>query len=235
MSAPLISVIIPALDEARALPAVFAALRGQEPPLEILVVDGGSRDDTCAVAAREPGVRAFVSDRGRAAQMNAGARVAQGEILWFLHADCWPEPGAAAAIRRAMSDPRAAIGAFRFALDGRHLLFRLYEFGVWLRTLLFRMPYGDQGLFLPRAVFEAIGGYEDIPLFEDVRLVRAARRRGRLARLAQPLPTSARRWQEHGIVRTTLLHFRLIAMEKLGTPPEALARRRAAAKRKRDG
>lgn len=234
MPAPLISVIIPALDEAGALPAVFAALRSQEPPLEILVIDGGSRDDTCQVATAEPGVRVFASERGRATQMNAGARVAEGEILWFLHADCWPEPGAAAAIRRAMQDPRVSIGAFRFRLDGAHPLYRVYEFGVWLRTLLFRLPFGDQGLFLRRELFAEIGGYEAIPLFEDVRLVRAARRRGRMARVSMALPTSARRYEERGVVRTTLLNYKLMLMEKLGTSPEELARRRSAARRRRD-
>ncbi len=223
--------IIPTLDEASRLPRCLAALADQPPPCELIVADGGSRDGTRALAAAHGAVRLVDAPRGRATQMNAGARASRGELLWFLHADCVPPAGALDAIRSALADPRAALAAFRFAIDGRRAAYRLIERGVALRTRLLRLPWGDQGLALRRTDFEAVGGFEEIPLFEDARIVRALRRRGRLATIPLPLPTSARRWESRGPWRLTALHLRLALLERLGAAPDALARHRDGAVR----
>ena len=128
------------------------------------------------------------------------------------------------AIRHALRDPRVAGGAFRFVLDGSRRAYRVIEAGVALRTRWLRLPLGDQGLFLRRADFEAIGGYRDVPLLEDLYLVREIRRRGRLAVLDLPLVTSCRRWEAHGLAATTFRHCRLLVLENLGASPERLAR-----------
>jgi rSAM/selenodomain-associated transferase 2 len=227
MTPPLVSVIVPALDEEVALPGCLAALQAQAPPLEVIVVDGGSRDATRALAAGTAGVTLLESDPGRATQMNRGAAAARGELLWFVHADCRPLPGSVAALRGALAHPHVSIGSFRFALDAAGAAYRLYEWGVALRVAVLRQPYGDQGLFMRARDFAAVGGYPELPLFEDARLVRALRRRGRLARLRLPLPTSARRWERIGLLRTSAQHLQLGLLERLGVPVEVLARRRA--------
>ncbi|HBB40018.1 MAG: glycosyltransferase [Nitrospirae bacterium CG18_big_fil_WC_8_21_14_2_50_70_55] len=224
---PLVSVVIPTLNEERELPSCLAALTRQVGPIEVVVVDGGSRDATCAIARSLSGVRVVECEAGRGRQMNAGARATRGDLLWFLHADCEPPAGAATAIRRALADPETALGAFRFALDARGWLYRVVEAGVRLRGYLLRLPYGDQGLFLRRTTFAALGGFCEEPLFEDLELVRAARLAGRVTILPLALPTSARRCQRDGIVRTTVRNQLLRLGERCGLPTARLAGLRA--------
>jgi rSAM/selenodomain-associated transferase 2 len=201
----------------------------QAGPLEVIVADGGSTDRTVAIATAVPGVQVVHAPRGRGTQMNAGVRAATGEILWFLHADCRPPAGAAAAIRRALARDAVSGGAFRFALAGRRWGYRVVEWGVRLRCRLFRLPYGDQGLFLRRETFDAVGGYRDTPIFEDLYLVRALRRHGWVVTLPAPLPTSPRRCARDGILRTVLRNQALLVGERLGVAPERLAALRAPA------
>ncbi len=235
MSGSCVSIVIPAWEEREHLPKCLARLREQEAPVEVLVVDGGSTDGTPEAARAFSDVVVLEGPRGRARQMNEGARLARGDLLWFLHADSLPAPGSVAAIRRALANPRVRVGAFRFRLDGSRIGYRVVEAGVSLRTRWLRLPFGDQGLFVRRTDFEAIGGYREIPLFEDVRLVREMRRKGRLALLDLPLVTSARRWESNGLWATTLLHWRLLALERLGVGPERLARVREGAAPKAGG
>lgn len=223
MSGSLVSVVIPAWMEAETVPRCLTLLGQPEASLEIIVVDGGSSDGTVEAARAFRGVRVVQAPRGRARQMNHGAALARGDSLWFLHADCAPAPGSLAAIRCALADPRVSAGAFRFRLDGGRLSYRLIEAGANLRSRWLRLPFGDQGLFVRRSDFEAIGGYRDVPLFEDVYLVRELRRRGQLALVDLPLVTSPRRWEERGIGATTLMHWSLLALERLGVGPERLA------------
>jgi uncharacterized protein len=229
----LVSIIVPVLDEREALPVCLAALAGEAPPLEILVADGGSRDGTRELAL-SAGVRLLDAPRGRARQMNAAAAAARGEALWFLHADSVPPPGAVDAIRSALRDPRVAGGAFRLALTGRRAGYRVVEWGANLRTRLFGLPYGDQGLFTRRGTFDAVGGYGDVPLFEDVYFVRALRRRGRLAIIGRPLGTSPRRWERGGLFRTSAMNAALLVAERLGAGPTTLARWRYGTRAGRD-
>lgn len=224
MERSLVSIVVPTWNEREALPRCLSLLREQEPPWEILVVDGGSTDGTVDAARTFPDVKIVEAPRGRARQMNEGARLARGDSLWFLHADSRPAPGSVAAIRDTLRDPRVAGGAFRFVLDGTRPGYRVIEAGVALRTRCLGLPLGDQGLFLRRADFEAIGGYRDVPLLEDVYLVRSIRRRGRLAVLDLPLVTSCRRWEAHGLAATTFRHCWLLVLEKLGTSPGRLTR-----------
>lgn len=155
--------------------------------------------------------------------MNAGAREARGRYLWFLHADCAAPAGALSELRRVLADERVALGAFRFVLDAPGAVYRLVELGVRLRCIFRRTPYGDQGLFVRREIFESIGGFEEIPILEDVRFVGAAREYGEVRVVDLPLVTSARRWRRGGVVRTTARHQLILLLDGLGVSPARLA------------
>jgi len=196
-----ISVVIPALDEEGTIGAAIASAGG--PDVEVIVVDGGSRDRTREEAA-VAGARVVAAPRGRGHQLAAGARVACGDAVLFLHADSTLPAGFAAAVRGALADPAVVGGAFRFRFDPRPLSLRIVEWGTQLRVALLGMPYGDQALFARREALEAIGGVPEAPIMEDLDLVRALRRRGRLARLPLPATTSGRRYLEGGVLRTVV-------------------------------
>lgn len=219
------SVIVPALDEAgRIEKSLRSARRALGDRAELIVVDGGSRDDTRRRAARLATV--ISAPRGRARQMNAGARAGSGEVLLFLHADTCLSPDAGERIRACLEDPAVVGGCCRFAVDppaprlGR---FRLLETGVNLRTRAFRSATGDQAIFVRRGVFHTVGGFPDHPLFEDVALVRRLRRQGRFRPVEAVARTSRRRWEREGFWRTILLHWALRVGFWAGVPPARLA------------
>jgi len=221
-----VSVIVPAWhrDEAQ----LDSLLRGLERDDRVEVVVALAREDAARVETLRmvrPDAQWVLAPRGRAAQMNAGAAVARGRWLLFLHADCRLPGGWLSAIDEAEARPGVAGGCFRLALDSTDWRARLIELGVRLRVALFALPYGDQGIFVRRDVFEAMGGYADVPIMEDVDLVRRLRRRGRLLRSRLPIVTAARRWQEEGWVRRTAGNLALVTRFFLGAPPAALARR----------
>jgi rSAM/selenodomain-associated transferase 2/rSAM/selenodomain-associated transferase 1 len=227
-----ISVVVPALNESRQIASTLASIR-RGSPHEILVVDGGSSDDTVRVA-RDAGALVLASARGRARQMNAGAALAGGNVLLFLHADTalaaeWP-----AAVSETLARRDVVAGAFRFRIEGSFAGKRLVEWNTHVRSRWLGRPYGDQGLFLRRRVFEASGGFAALPLLEDHELVARLRRRGRVAVSDSPATTSGRRWKELGVVRTTLINQWILAAYALGVAPDRLARvYRAAAARTR--
>jgi rSAM/selenodomain-associated transferase 2 len=192
-------VVIPALDEAARIADAVASARAEG--VEILVVDGGSRDGT-AERARAAGATVLASAPGRARQLGVGAKAARGEVVLLLHADTRLPPGWDAAVRGALEEPRVVGGAFRLRFDAAGAGLRLVEWGTRLRVALLRLPYGDQALFVRRAVLEAIGGVPQVPIMEDLDLVRAMRRRGRLALLPLAVRSSPRRYRERGIWRT---------------------------------
>jgi rSAM/selenodomain-associated transferase 2 len=208
-----LSVVIPALDEGERIEAALASATA--PGVEVLVVDGGSRDDTVA-RARRAGARVVEAPPGRARQLDVGARAALGDVLLFLHADTVLPSRYEVAVTQALLDPAVAGGAFRFRFDRRTLALRIVEWGARLRVALFQLPYGDQALFLRRRVLEALGGVPQVPIMEDLDLVRGIRRQGRLVVLASPATTSARRYEARGALRTMLRNWVAAAAWALG-------------------
>jgi len=217
-----VSIIIPTLNEENRIGQAveWAWANG---PHEVLVVDGGSRDETVAVAERQ-GARVIGGMRGRASQQNLGAREATGDVLLFLHADNLLEPDGVHQIARVLENPAVLGGAFRQQIAAPGLLYRLLERGNALRARVFGLPYGDQGIFLRREVFECLGGFPEVSLMEDLLLMRKLRRRSRPVLLPGPLRVSPRRWQRYGVVRQTARNWSLLAAERLGVSPSSLSR-----------
>jgi len=191
-------------------------------PLDIVIADGGSTDGTVA-AASTAGVRTVVAPRGRAAQMNAGARAVAGRWLLFLHADSRMPPRARRALLTAVVDePELEAAVFGFAIDLPPGWKRFIELGQALRQTLYGLPYGDQGLLVRRERFETIGGFPDIPLLEDVAALRALGGRARVRTLPGAILTSGRRYRRNGVVRTWLQHAAIMFLYYLGVPPHRL-------------
>jgi rSAM/selenodomain-associated transferase 2 len=211
-----LSIIVPVLNEAEVIDGFLEHLATEASDAEVIVVDGGSADGTAARAARR--ARVIVSARGRARQMNAGAAAAAGDALWFLHADSRLPAGATAAIAGALQAPGTAGGCFRLRIPERHLVYRWNDWAGNLGVDLFRLACGDHGIFVRRAVFEAISGFPDVPLLEDVAFYRGARSRGRMRQLRPAITTSARRWQRNGLYRTTLIYTAILALYGCGAP-----------------
>ena len=226
-AAALVTLVIPVLHDTAALGSLLPALP-IDPELQIIVVDGGETGDQATAALREryPDVEWVRSNPGRGAQMNRGASQARGRWLLFLHADTHLGCGWIDVIRRVDEELRVVGGCFRFALDSPAHWARWIEWGVRIRVHLFDLPYGDQALFVRRAVFDELEGYRDLPLMEDVDFVRRLRRRGgRLEHADVPALTSARRWERDGWLRRTLENSLLLMLFLAGCPPERLRRR----------
>jgi rSAM/selenodomain-associated transferase 2 len=216
-----VSVIIPALNEESCLAQTVAALRPQR-PREIIVADGGSTDGTRQAAAAADLL--LDAPRGRAAQMNAGAARAGGEVLLFLHADCVPEAGALDEAERLLGRPGVVAGCFRMCVRAEGPLYRLIDACAATRVRLTGIAYGDQGLFLRRELFERAGGFPPLRLMEDVFFSRTLARMGRVVVASRRLLVSARRWQRSGVVRQTLRNWALTAAAAAGVHPDRLAR-----------
>jgi rSAM/selenodomain-associated transferase 2/rSAM/selenodomain-associated transferase 1 len=216
-----ISVIIPALNEAEQLPATLKAAAAGN-PFEIIVADGGSRDATPEITESH-NATLLRCQAGRARQMNAGAVLARGEVLLFLHADTWLPPGYGDAVLDAFRRPDVVGGAFRFAVRDQFPNRWLIEALTNVRSRLLRFPYGDQSLFVRRWAFEKLGGFPDFQIMEDYEFVRRLRRLGRLSILSLPALTSGRRWQRYGFMRATSLNKLIILGYRCGVPPAKLA------------
>jgi len=217
-----ISVIVPTLNEAEELAPTLARARQAE-GIELIVADGGSRDATREIAQQGGAVVMEVAG-GRSAQLNAGAAKSAGRILLFLHADTLLPTGYADAIRQTLDDPSVAAGAFRFKLDGEKTSLRVVEWGTNIRSSLFRWPYGDQGLFMEKRVFDTLGGFASMPIMEDWDLVHRLRQRGQVLIRPEPVITSSRRWKSLGAFQTTLRNQCMIVAYHLGVDPRHLAR-----------
>jgi rSAM/selenodomain-associated transferase 2 len=226
----MISVVIPSFNAEATLGQTLAAL---VPAVvdgvvqEAIIVDGGSTDETAAIA-EAAGTRLIRSQRGRGAQLQAGAAAARGDWLLFLHADTVLEPGwaeeAKSFMERVATGRRApAAAAFRFALDDQGLMPRLLEWLVGLRCLLFALPYGDQGLLIPRDLYRASGGFRPLPLMEDVDLVRRLKRSQRVM-LHSRAVTSGARYRNEGYVARSLRNLCCITLYYLRVPTRVLAR-----------
>ena len=219
-----LAIVIPALNEAANLSRLLPDLARGCPGADIVVVDGGSGDDTAAVVARLPGPRLLESARGRAVQMNHGARAAGGDTLLFLHADTRLPDGAARAIEQALAEPGVVGGRFDVRFDNERPLYRIIAWFMNTRSRASGICTGDQAIFVRRADFEAVGGYPEIPLMEDIELTRRLKRRGRLRALRLRVTTSARKWEREGPLRTIGLMWALRFLHFCGVAPAQLHR-----------
>jgi len=217
-----LSIVLPTLNEAESLPAVLATIGQPSHDLEVIVVDAGSTDATVRLA-KEYGCHAFTGNRGRARQMNAGASVASGDNLLFLHADTLLPKNYRSQIHRVLSGP-CLCGAFALKIDGRGLGLRLVEAGVALRCKLLRRPYGDQALFFRAVDFYGCGGFKPMAIMEDFEIVDRMRKKGRIGIVDSPVVTSSRRWKKKGILKTTLLNQLCIVAYRLGLPEATIER-----------
>lgn len=221
----MLSVVIPTLNAARELPATLRALaEGRRLGLEVIVADGGSADGTAALAARE-GARVIDAPRGRGAQLRAGAAAASRPWLLILHADTRPAPGWSEVVAAFAAEPMNAdrAAAFRFALDDPAPAARRLEAVVKWRCRVLALPYGDQGLLLSCAFYDALGGFRPLPLMEDVDLVRRIGR-ARLKFLDMPAVTSAARYRGAGYLRRSARNLLCLGLYFLGLPPRYVAR-----------
>lgn len=221
MKPPMISAVIPTLNAAEQLPACLSALAG-ELVSEVVVADGGSADQTVTIA-RAAGARVVCAAPGRGGQLLAGCADAAGDWLLVVHADTVLAPGWEAAAERHVARQGARAGWFQFALDDPRPVARVWEAGVDVRSRL-GLPYGDQGLLISRALYDASGGYRAIPLMEDVDLVRRLGR-GRLARIQARAVTSAARYRREGYLRRSGRNWATLARWLAGADPADLARR----------
>ncbi|MGC2062887.1 MAG: TIGR04283 family arsenosugar biosynthesis glycosyltransferase [Thermodesulfovibrionales bacterium] len=220
----MISVIIPALNEAANISTCIEAVCAEGGEIEIIVADGGSTDNTRPLASGYPGLKVVESKRGRGIQMNTGAFAASGDVFIFLHADTTLEKGWSQSIRETLEDGSFAGGAFTFSVDNPSSKYRLVEAWVQMRCALFGLPYGDQAIFIRKDIFRILGGYRDIPLMEDVDLIGRMKKIGRIAILDKKAFTSGRRWTENGLVKTASVNQITMLLYKLGVSPERLYR-----------
>lgn len=217
---PYLSVIIPALNEAAHIEETILSVRS--PDVEIIVVDGGSGDQT-AERAEHAGAAVIKGARGRALQQNRGTAAAKGSVFLFLHADTLLPKDYVTQVFETLMDRRVALGAFRFKADLDRPLMRVIEFTTNLRARILRLPYGDQALFMRKPLFLAAGGFPEMPIAEDLFFVRLVSKQGRIAIAPAHAVTSSRRWKEVGFLRTTLINQFILAGFALGISPETLA------------
>jgi len=226
------SIILPVLNETALINPMMdhlESLEGSE-NCEFIVVDGTPDGGTIKAVTRQ-GVQCVKSPQGRASQMNTGAAMAMGEILIFLHADTRLPRQALELINQAMTRQALIGGAFDLHIDTERLILKIIARIASLRSRLTRIPYGDQAIFIRRDYFHQMGGYPEIPLMEDVALMRRIKRAGgRIGFIPEPVITSARRWEQEGILYTTLRNWLLLSAYTLGMAPDKLAKYYKAAK-----
>jgi rSAM/selenodomain-associated transferase 2 len=216
-SAPFVSVIVPVLDEARLLGDFLRQVRALSSDLEIIVADGRSRDGSVPIA-ESIADRVIVAPRGRASQMNAGAQIARGSVLWFLHADLKVPPNSLERIRASLTDPRTAGGYFRLRYPRREWIYRVSDSLGNVGVGLFGFALGDHGIFCRREAFIGAGGYRDVPILEDAELCRRLNRRGRMLQLPETIVSDPRTFEKCGRYRTTAIYFLILALYVLGVP-----------------
>jgi rSAM/selenodomain-associated transferase 2 len=223
-SAQKISVIIPTLNEAANIDRTLASIPMSQ-QVEVIVVDGGSIDRTVEIAQTR-GVKVLTATGGRAIQMNAGAKVATGEIWLFLHADTILPPDFDKLVRGILYPTSASVpvaGAFTLSIDAPQWQLRLVEWGANWRSRYGQMPYGDQAIFLTAKMFDRVGGFPELPIMEDFQLMRRLGKLGRIEIVSTPVVTSARRWLKRGILQTTALNQLIILAYLAGVPPTQLS------------
>lgn len=220
------SVIIPVINEAttinRTVEQVCKVGIGHD--VEIIIVDGDEKGETLNAVRGADAIK-LISQKGRSRQMNKGASVAEGDILLFLHSDTELPGDAFGMISLAMKDQRYVGGAFDLGINSERPVFRLIEKLVFLRSRLTKIPYGDQAIFLRRDFFKLIKGFTEIPIMEDVELMRRVKRLGKkICIISEKVKTSPRRWEKEGILYCTLRNWTLISLYLLGVSPEKLVK-----------
>lgn len=220
-----VSIIMPTLNEAEGIVLTLQSLQlFRSEGHELIVVDAGSDDNTVALA-KPLADQVISSERGRAMQMNAGAKLARGDILLFLHADTTLPENAMTLMCEGLQQTGKCWGRFDLRLSGRQLLLRIVERLINLRSRLTGIASGDQAIFIRRGRFLVIDGFPEIPLMEDISISRTLKFYSDPLCLKQPVLTSSRRWEQHGIIRTILLMWRLRLSYYLGADPAALAQK----------
>jgi rSAM/selenodomain-associated transferase 2 len=224
VSGPLVSIVVPVLDEAAELPGLLDHLAALPGRVEVIVCDGGSRDGTAHIAAAHPARPRIVhAARGRAVQMNAGAAAARGDVLLFLHADTRLANDACGRLAGAVANEAIVGGNFALRFDGGDRFSRVL--GAWYALQRrFGIYYGDSAIWLRRSAFERVGGYRPLAIMEDYDLVRRVEGTGRTACLPGPAVTSARRWQRLGLARTIAAWVAIRWLYLAGVPAERLVR-----------
>ncbi len=221
----MISIVVPMLDEAEALPSLLAHLQPfRDRGCEVILADGGSGDGSAEIAEKA-GFPVLHAPRGRARQMNAAAQAAQGDVLIFLHADTRLPAQADGLVADALRDPLRAWGRFDVAISGTRAMLPVIAFLMNLRSRRTGIATGDQAIFVRRSAWQAIGGFPDQPLMEDIEASRRLKRISPPACIAERAITSGRRWERSGVWRTIVLMWRLRLAYRLGVRPETLAQR----------
>ena len=229
----MISIVIPTLNEsvylADTLQSIFDAISN---PIQIIVVDGGSVDNTVEIATKF-GVQVLLCGNGRSYQMNAGAAVATGDILMFLHGDTLVPIGFDRWVEECVNLPKSSLpkerkqeqsiaGAFNLKINSDRSGLRWVEWGVKVRSKFFNLPYGDQALFLKASTFHELGGFPELPIMEDFVFVRSLLKHGKITIVPAAVTTSARRWEQQGIFKTTIINQIMILGYYLGISPDRL-------------
>ncbi|WP_028306632.1 TIGR04283 family arsenosugar biosynthesis glycosyltransferase [Desulfitibacter alkalitolerans] len=220
-----ISIIVPTLNEAKTIRRTLEMLDNLEGDKEIIVVDGGSSDNTMSLAAEKTHVLLLSAPMGRASQMNHGAKNAAGDVLFFLHSDSLLQHTAIKSIAETMQDPLVVGGCFTLEMDDTGLLFKIISVSSNIRARYSRIYFGDQGIFVRKDVFEKLGGYPQIDLMEDWEFSRALRKTGRVVQLPDKIITSSRRFKKGGVLKTCLLMHKLKLLYILGVSPRYLKKR----------
>jgi len=220
------SIVIPILNEADRINSLICHLRMQssEHFYEIIVVDGDPQGGAVKVI-NDRKVISITADQGRARQMNAGAAIARGEVLIFLHADTLLPPKALNKISRILENEKYVGGAFNLGIDSDRLLLKYIAVRASMRSRINRIPYGDQAIFIRKSYFDKIGKFKEIPLMEDVDLMRRIKKRGdKIYIFSDQVMTSPRRWEKEGVIYTTIRNKILIGLYYLGVGPEKLVK-----------
>lgn len=216
-----ISIIIPVLNEAENLESVINGIPKTE-NIEMIIVDGGSQDKTVEIA-QGLGVKVIVTQRGRSLQMNAGAKIATGEILLFLHGDTQLPTEFEKDVRKIWVNSNIIAGAFQLKIDDFNRSLRIIEKTVFWRSKYLQMPYGDQAIFVKASTFWEVGGFPEQPIMEDFELIRRLNRLGKIEILSSSVITSGRRWQRLGVFKTTLINQFVVIGYYLGISPVKLS------------
>jgi rSAM/selenodomain-associated transferase 2 len=219
-------VIIPVLHEEETIRQTIESLFAQNKSdsVEVIVVDGDAAGSTLS-AIEDDGLTKITSSLGRARQMNAGASAANGDVLLFLHADTVLPDNAFVEINRILKNEKVVAGAFDLSIDSQRRIYRLMAWAGSRRSRITRIPYGDQAIFIRRCIFEEIGGFKEIPIMEDVKLMQIIKQRGeKICISRKKVMTSSRRWEKEGVWFGIFRNLRLITLYSLGVDPEKLVK-----------